>query len=315
MRKLTTQEFIEKAKKVHGNKYDYSKVKYIKSGLKVCIICPKHGEFWQIANSHLQGQGCPECNSRNKPITKEYFVQQAVKVHGNRYDYSKVPDFPGSHTPVPIICPKHGIFMQSTYAHRSGQKCPECAKEINAYNQTYKWEELKDIFAQRHNNKYDYSQVDYVDMNTPIKIICPKHGEFMQKPRDHIRYAGCPRCNSSKGELYVENILIDLGVQYQKQYPIKYANTTIHSDFLVEYNNTTYIIEYNGKQHYTPIKHFGGELKFKKQLDRDNYLKQYCEYNGFVLLSIPYYLNNTEIKELIINTFKEKENAIYMCNQ
>ena len=82
-------------------------------------------------------------------------------------------------------------------------------------------------------------------MNTPIKIICPKHGEFMQKPRDHIRYAGCSRCNSSKGELYVENILIDLGVQYQKQYPIKYANTTIHSDFLVEYNNATYIIEYN----------------------------------------------------------------------
>ena len=95
MRKLTTQEFIEKAKKIHGDKYDYSKVEYIKSGLKVCIICPKHGEFWQIANSHLQGQGCPECNSRNKPITKEYFVQQAIKIHGNRYDYSKVPDFPG----------------------------------------------------------------------------------------------------------------------------------------------------------------------------------------------------------------------------
>ena len=313
MRKLTTQEFIEKAKKIHGDKYDYSKVEYIKSGLKVCIICPKHGEFWQIANSHLQGQGCTECNSRNKPITKEYFVYQAIKIHGNRYDYSKVPDFPGSHTPVPIICPKHGVFMQSTYAHRSGQKCPECAKEINTYNQTYKWEELKNIFAQRHNNKYDYSQVNYVDMNTPIKIICPKHGEFMQKPRDHIRYAGCPRCNSSKGELYVENILRNLGVQYQKQYPIKYASTTIHSDFLVKYNNTTYIIEYNGKQHYTPIKHFGGELKFKKQLDRDNYLKQYCESNGFILLSIPYYLNNNQIKELIINTFKE--NVVYMRDQ
>ena len=313
MRKLTTQEFIKKAKKIHSDKYDYSKVEYIKSGLKVCIICPKHGEFWQIANSHLQGQGCPECNSRNKPITKEYFVQQAIKIHGNRYDYSKVPDFPGSHTPVPIICPKHGVFMQSTYAHRSGQKCPECAKEINTYNQTYKWEELKNIFAQRHNNKYDYSQVNYVDMNTPIKIICPRHGEFMQKPRDHIRYAGCPRCNSSKGELYVENILRNLGVQYQKQYPIKYASTTIHSDFLVKYNNTTYIIEYNGKQHYTPIKHFGGELKFKKQLDRDNYLKQYCESNGFILLSIPYYLNKNQIKELIINTFKE--NVVYMRDQ
>lgn len=313
MRKLTTQEFIEKAKKIHGDKYNYSKVEYIKSRLKVCIICPEHGEFWQQASSHLQGQGCPECNSRNKPITKEYFIQQAIKVHRNIYDYSKVPDFPSSHIPVPIICPKHGTFMQSTYSHRTGQKCPKCAREINAYNQAYKWEELKDIFEQRHNNKYDYSQVDYINMSTPIKIICHKHGAFMQKPRDHIRYAGCPRCNSSKGELYVESILRDLNVQYQRQYPIKYANTTIHSDFLVKYNNSTYIIEYNGKQHYIPIKHFGGELKFKKQLDRDNYLKQYCEDNGIILLSIPYYLNNDEIKELIINTFKE--NAISMRNQ
>ena len=121
MRKLTTQEFIDKVKKIHGDKYDYSKVEYIKSASKVCIICSKHGEFWQIANAHLQGQGCPECNRKNKPITKEQFIQQARKVHGDKYNYSKVPDFPGSHTPVPIICPKHGLFMQSTCAHRSGQ--------------------------------------------------------------------------------------------------------------------------------------------------------------------------------------------------
>ena len=209
MRKLTTQEFIEKAKKIHGDKYDYSKVEYIKSRLKVCIICPEHGEFWQLANAHLQGQGCPECNSRNQPITKESFIQQAIKVHGNIYDYSKVPDFPGSHIPVPIICPKHGTFMQSTYSHRSGQKCPKCAREINAYNQTYKWEELKDIFKQRHNNKYDYSQVDYIDMSTPIKIICPKHGAFMQKPRIILDTQAVPDVILLK-ENYMQRIFLEI---------------------------------------------------------------------------------------------------------
>ena len=119
MRKLTTQEFIEKAKKVHGNKYNYSKVEYIKSELKVCIICPEHEEFWQIANAHLQGQGCPECNGRNKPITKEYFVQQAVKIHGNRYDYSKV-NYVKASEKVEIICPIHGSFYQRPNDHLSG---------------------------------------------------------------------------------------------------------------------------------------------------------------------------------------------------
>ncbi len=80
MRKLTTQEFIEKAKKVHGNKYNYSKVEYIKSGLKVCIICPEHGEFWQIANAHLQGQGCPECAKEINAYNQTYKMGR-VKRH------------------------------------------------------------------------------------------------------------------------------------------------------------------------------------------------------------------------------------------
>lgn len=60
-KKLTTEEFIEKARKIHGNKYDYSKVVYVNSQTKVCIICPIHGEFWQRPNDHLNGYGCNKC--------------------------------------------------------------------------------------------------------------------------------------------------------------------------------------------------------------------------------------------------------------
>jgi conserved hypothetical protein len=65
MSKITTNEIIAKAKLVHGDKYDYSKVDYSNAHTKVCIICPNHGEFWQTPNNHLRGHGCPKCK-RNK---------------------------------------------------------------------------------------------------------------------------------------------------------------------------------------------------------------------------------------------------------
>ena len=84
-----TKEFIAKAKAVHGDKYDYSKVNYAKNTTKVTIICKIHGEFEQCPAYHLLGQGCPECGGRRK-LTTEEFIEKARKVHGDKYDYSKV---------------------------------------------------------------------------------------------------------------------------------------------------------------------------------------------------------------------------------
>ena len=72
---MTNDEFIEKARKVHGDKYDYSKVKYINSRSKVCIICPEHGEFWQTPAKHLSGHGCAFCN--------EYKMEEKIKLFLN----------------------------------------------------------------------------------------------------------------------------------------------------------------------------------------------------------------------------------------
>lgn len=302
MKKLTTEEFIEKAKQVHGDRYDYSKVNYINSRTKVCIICPEHREFWQLGNSHLQGQGCPKCVGRNK--NKDEVISKFQEVHQNKYDYSEIPESLKSHEKVPIICPKHGKFFQSVYNHISGQGCPKCAIERNTIRQTYTWDQLKEIFKKRHNNKYDYSKVNYVNMNTPIIIICPIHGEFQQKPKDHIRYAGCPRCKSSKGELQIEEILKKFNISYTTQFPVLYKNNTyLHSDFKIDYNNKIYLIEYNGIQHYIPIEYFGGKLKFQKQLDRDNFLRNYCKENNITLIEIKYDMKKSEIEHLLKQYF------------
>ena len=105
---MTTEEFIQKAQAVHGDKYDYSKVNYVNYRTRVLIICPKHGEFLQRPDIHLQGKGCTKCGRERIGIasskSKEQFLQEARKVHGDKYDYSKV-DYVNYQTKVTIICP------------------------------------------------------------------------------------------------------------------------------------------------------------------------------------------------------------------
>ena len=124
----TKDEFIEKAKKVHGEKYDYSKVEYVNTKTKVCIICPKHGEFWQTPSNHLKF-GCNECgfdtSSSKSKLSNDEFIEKAKAVHGDRYDYSKVK-YINNHEKVCIVCPKHGEFWQAPSKHLSGQGCPIC---------------------------------------------------------------------------------------------------------------------------------------------------------------------------------------------
>ena len=108
-----TEKIIEKFKKVHGDRYDYSKVNFTKTTEKVIIICPEHGEFEQTPHAHLKGQGCPHCGilkrAKSKTDTKEDFIKKAKEIYGETYDYSNV-NYINNKTPVSIICPIHGEF-------------------------------------------------------------------------------------------------------------------------------------------------------------------------------------------------------------
>ena len=141
MAKLTTEELIKKAREVHGDKYDYSKVEYVNSTTKVCIICPKHGEFWQIPKKHLSGQGCEKCFreslAKRYSMGRDKFIEKATVVHNGFYDYSAV-EYINSHTYVQIICPIHGAFPQVPSSHLKGHGCPKCADIENGLKKR-KW--------------------------------------------------------------------------------------------------------------------------------------------------------------------------------
>ena len=173
-KKLTTEEWVAKARAVHGDRYDYSKVEYINGKTKVCIICPEHGEFWQIPRIHANGSKCPRCV---KPVyDKESFIQQSKKIHGDKYDYSKV-DYIKSLQPVTIVCPEHGEFTQRPSEHLQGSGCPECARLLLRRPKLTQDEALNNLKKVR-GESYDYSKMVYNGNNKPITLICREHGEF-----------------------------------------------------------------------------------------------------------------------------------------
>ena len=150
---MTKEEFVWRAREVHGNRYDYSQVEYAGSGVKVRIGCPVHGIFEQTPARHLQGRGCshPECIAARKAstmgrkelggarcrVTLEEFLRRAREKHGDRYDYSHV-EYRNTKTKVEIVCPEHGPFLQSPEKHMAGAGCPHAAcvvKRMKATNQ------------------------------------------------------------------------------------------------------------------------------------------------------------------------------------
>lgn len=194
-KKYNTEDFIKNAKAIHGDKYDYSKVEYINSKTKVCIVCPEHGEFWQTPEKHFANHGCHLCGG-TKHSCNEDFIIKANSIHNNKYDYSKV-EYVNNKSKVCIICPEHGEFFQEPHNHLKGKGCPVCAKEITRPKK-YNTEKFINESIKIHGYKYDYSKTDYIDESTKVCIICPNHGEFWQTPYLHLNGSGCKKCAVEK---------------------------------------------------------------------------------------------------------------------
>ena len=281
-RRKSTKEFIEEARKVHGDKYNYSKVEYVNNHTKICIICPVHGEFWQLPQDHIKGRGCIACAGVKK-LTTEDFIKRANVVHASKYDYS-LTNYIDYEQPVCIICPEHGEFCQTPHAHLSGCGCPKC-RYIKSWDTRGRitTEQFIEKARKIHGNKYDYSETIYKNNRTKVKIICPKHGSFFQTPPTHLRGNGCPICSESHIEkeirMFLEYIKIDF--EYEKHFPgMGYRSY----DFFLKKLNC--VIECQGIQHFEPVEFFGGQEAFDKQVESDKIKKEYCKTNNIDLIKV-----------------------------
>jgi len=241
--KYTNESFIEIANLIHSNKYKYDTIEYVNNKTKIKIICSIHGEFQQTPLSHIgkQKQGCPKCgiihgSSKNKRKTPQ-FIEESKIIHGDRYDYSK-SEYISYSKKLTIICSLHGEFQLTPEHHFRKVGCAKCGTERSA-NANRKSQELYITQANNiHNNRYDYSKVDYINMKSNIIIICSIHGEFSQTANNHIQGSGCSRCGIDERTVLITHTTNDF---------IEKANI-IHKN---KYDYSS--VEYNGIKSYVTI--------------------------------------------------------------
>jgi very-short-patch-repair endonuclease len=320
-KKITYEEFIDRSKDKHGDKFNYDNVNYINQYTPVKIKCPIHGYFEQIPKSHMNGNGCKKCSQLKiaekltgvKKLNKlddKTIIDRLEKMYD--YDYSKCKINGTGQTAVisDIICPVHGFFSKRLNNHlRQNQGCNLCGKN----------KLTRDIFTERsniiHQNKYDYSKFEYINNREASIIICPDHGEFKQRPDKHLSGQGCPVCYRniiSKGEKFIRNFLISKNIKFEEQRII--PGTKLKMDFFLPLKNIC--IEYDGIQHFEPRVRFGGDAEFNNQKLRDISKNDYCKNNNIKLFRISYkdYSKLNSILDEILNesikSFKEFVNLI-----
>jgi hypothetical protein len=288
-KKLKQEYFINRLIKIHDDEYDYSEVEYKNNYTKIKLKCKIHGDFFIAPTSILsKQQGCGKCGringSKNRTKTKESFICDAIKIHGNKYDYSESEIY-NRKDKVKISCKIHGMFfMQTPKDHLNGKGCNVCSG--NKKKDTIIFiQEAKKI----HGDKYDYSKANYIGANEKICIICPIHGEFNQQVRDHTsKGCGCPECKSSKGERKISKVLTENDIKYIPQHTFDSCKSkrVLPFDFYLPDHNAC--IEFNGRQHYISVNFFGGEDGLIKIKATDKIKKDYCKKNNIKLFSIRY---------------------------
>lgn len=198
-KKTNSEEMIFRFKQTHGSKYDYQHVSFSKMKEKVEIICPIHGAFWQTPDHHIRGTDCPDCGrlqqgKLKKEKSAKSFILKAISVHGEFYDYTN-SEYIGNKKKIEIICPTHGTFKQTPSNHLSGFGCAECGRERTEKSRKLSVQDFFNRCNEAHNNFFTYPIKDYINPESMISVVCPTHGKFLIKARNHLWIKqGCNMC-------------------------------------------------------------------------------------------------------------------------
>lgn len=306
--KVSIDEWKEKCNKKYRNYYDYSKVFFNKLDNIVTIICPKHGEFTKNASYHLNKSGCVYCDKKSNII---HISDVKERLKNNQYfDFVDFDIYINGRQKIEVLCKKsgHKSYIAARHLFSNNVNCAYCSKV-----KMYSTEEWIENSIKIHGNKYNYSESEYKGTKNNIKIICPNHGAFYQRPHLHIKGAGCRICNRSIGESIIYEILNSINIEFESQKSfdnLKYINKLYFDFYLPEYN---LCLEFDGVQHYKSFEFFGGDVKLKDTIIKDQIKNQFCNNNGIKLLRISYsinYKNRDKIKDKIHKKIINKLNDI-----
>jgi len=311
-----TQEFIEKSKKIHGDKYEYHNVNYVNNHVNVIITCKEHGNFEQTPHNHLSGNGCKKCGIIQRALqhrTKQYeFIEKANEIHNNKYGYSNVI-YINAKTNVIIMCPIHGIFEQTPDVHLRGCGCYKCGRNMTIFSTEQFIQKAKEV----HGDTYNYSKSIYVKMALKIIITCHIHNDFEQTPCNHLQGNGCPMCIHKTEAKLFENLVLkypSLIRQFKEEW-CKRIHCLPYDFCIPEYK---IIIELDGKQHFLQVMNWSSP---EEQFKNDKYKEECANQNGYSVIRLlqedVFYDTYDWIQELCnaieeIKTSEEITN-VYLC--
>lgn len=237
---------------LHNNKYDYglNDFENIKNfSEKINIICPIHGVFSQKIQKHKSGHNCPKCSGKNLSFSEK--IEILNKANNYKYSYSKNTEIKCVKDFIIVTCPEHGDFKVTYDNHSRGLGCTKCSGRYK-----YKQEDFINECKINHNNKYDYSLVEFKNSKTKIKIICPVHGEFIMISKQHLDGGECFSCryekNGKKQSLNQNDFINQCNIIHDNKYD--------YSE-IVYYNNHTkikIICPIHGEFEQTPASHKKG---------------------------------------------------------
>lgn len=285
MRK-THEQFLEKVHDLVGDEYTVlEEYKNNKTQIKFKHNLCEH-EYSVRPDGFLRGRArCPKCAGILKR-THEQFVQEVYELIGD--EYIVLEDFRDSKTKIKF---KHNVcgykYPVTPYDFFSGKRCPKCAGNIKKTHEQFV-REVHDITG----NEYTVLG-EYKNNKTLIKL---KHNSCGYKykviPNAFLKGNRCPKCMESHGEMKIRTLLDNLCIEFKTQFKFAECKNKrpLPFDFVVfKGSEIVFLIEYDGAQHYKPIKHFGGEKSLKKLQKNDSIKENYCKINNIPLLRIPYW--------------------------
>jgi very-short-patch-repair endonuclease/glutaredoxin/uncharacterized C2H2 Zn-finger protein/DNA-directed RNA polymerase subunit RPC12/RpoP len=287
-RNKTVDEWMKIFKELFSNKYEYDLVNINNQNTIINVKCLKHGIFQATLKNLKRGIGCPKCSGWYR--TFDEWIELFNKAHGDgTYGYYLIKEIKNSTHKIPIFCYKcKKIFYQSPNAHSNKHGCPYCA----GFNRTLT--DWIDIFNKVHQNKYSYDLIKSINTcDDKINVICPEHGVFETTPIRHKR-SGCPKCKKSYGEMFIEQYLKNHQINYISQKWFKNCKyiKCLYFDFYLPEQKIC--IEYDGEQHFKPVKFGGISMKeakkiFEQNQIKDNIKNEFCRTNGIQIIRIPFY--------------------------
>ena len=196
-KKTDLKSFVKRARKIHGNKYCYALVKFKDLNDDIEIICLKHGVIKQKASNHLTGKGCKYCAIDEQKISKEEFIEKAKKIHGDKYDYSNIPDRVSAEEEIEIFCNECNSYFKSSRRKimMADTPCSFCYSKLRGKQRTKTFEWFEKEIEKIHDNKYSLYKDKYLNTKTETVVFCKKcNKDFKIIPMHLLQGGGCQRC-------------------------------------------------------------------------------------------------------------------------